>query len=177
VSGRDHMTRGMLVGALAALLVSAACTGAVASNPAGTPVARTDGRPAVPCGPTEVLVLHHHAHLTVVVRGVIRDVPALVGIKAGSICWLHTHDATGVIHIEAGDSRPLTLGDFFALWGTSLGPRDLAGQTAGAAEEVRAAVNGLAASGDPRAIVLNDMDEIVLQLGPPYATVPPYFRK
>lgn len=170
------MTGRMIGGALAALLLSAACTGAATSNGAGTAVARTDGRPAVPCGPSEVLVLHHHAHVTVVVRGVIRDVPASVGIKAGSICWLHTHDASGVIHIEAGDSRALTLGDFFALWGMSLGPMVLAGQTAGAGEEVRATVNGLVAS-DPRAIVLNDMDEIVVQLGPPYATVPPYFRK
>jgi hypothetical protein len=171
------MTGRMIVAALAVLLSSAACSGAATSNATGTPAARTDGRPAVPCGPTEVLVLHHHAHLAVVVRGVVRDVPALVGIKAGSICWLHTHDASGVIHIEAGDSRPLTLGDFFALWGMSLGPTSLAGQTAGAGEEVWATVNGLAVSGDPQAIVLNDMDEIVVQLGPPYTTVPPYFHK
>lgn len=170
---RPCLTGRMIVVSLAALLASAACTGVAPSNTA----AGTAGQTTVPCGPTEVLVVHHHSHLTVVVRGAVREVPALIGITTSSICWLHTHDATGVIHIEAGDSRPLTLGDFFAVWGTSLSPTSLAGATAGAGEEVRVTVNGIDIAGDPRGIVLNNLDDIVVQLGPPYATVPPYFHK
>lgn len=164
--------------ALALLLLGASCTGA--ATPSATVVPATASRPAaaaVPCGPSEVLVFHHHTHLTVVIRGVVHDVPALIGINSRSICWLHTHDATGVIHIESGDSRTFTLGDFFSLWGMSLGPTTLIGQTAGPGEAVQATVNGTVVSGDPRAIVLNDLDDIVVQLGPPYGVIPPYFHK
>jgi len=164
--------------ALAVLVLGASCVGA--ATPSATVVPASASRPAagaVPCGPTEVLVLHHHTHLTLVIRGVVHDVPALIGINSRSICWLHTHDATGVIHIEAADARPLTLGDFFSLWGMSLGPTTLIGQSAGPGEAVQATVNSIAVSGDSRAIVLNDMDDIVVQLGPPYGAIPPYFHK
>ena len=83
----------------------------------GQPAAPT-ASPAsnVPCGPSEVFTRHDHAHLTILIRGQIKTVPAFVGITATSICWLHTHDTSGIIHIEAGDNRTLTLGDFFAVW-------------------------------------------------------------
>lgn len=163
---------------LAVLLLGASCNGAAA--PSATVIPVSTSRPAtgaVPCGPTEVLVFHHHAHLTVVIRGVVHDVPALIGINSRSICWLHTHDATGVIHIESGDNRTFTLGDFFSLWGMSLGPATLIGQAAGPGEAVQATVNGTVVSGDPRTIVLDDLDDIVVQLGPPYGAIPPYFHK
>jgi hypothetical protein len=162
---------------LAVLLLGASCTGAATPSATFVPASVSPPAGAVPCGPTEVLVLHHHTHLTLVIRGVVHDVPALIGINSRSICWLHTHDATGVIHIEAADARPLTLGDFFSLWGMSLGPTTLIGQTAGPGEAIQATVNGTAVSGDPRAIVLNNLDDIVVQLGPPYAAIPPYFHK
>src|SRR5207237_791999 len=82
------------------------CTGPPTPSPASN----------VPCGPSEVFIRHEHAHLTILIRGQIKTVPAFVGITATSICWLHTHDTSGIIHIEAGDNRALTLGDFFAVW-------------------------------------------------------------
>src|SRR5438874_9761587 len=87
---------------LATLLVS--CGGSASPNPRPTAVSQ------VPCGPSEVFTRHEHAHLTIVVRGQLRVVPAFVGITQTSICWLHTHDTSGIIHIEAGDDRQLTLG-------------------------------------------------------------------
>jgi hypothetical protein len=166
---------GRLSTLVAALVLVASCTGAAA--PAIVPASPSPAAGAVPCGPTEVLVLHHHDHLTLVIRGAVHEVPALIGINSRSICWLHTHDATGVIHVEAADARPLTLGDFFALWGMSLGSDTLLGQTAGPGEAVQTTVNGAAVGGDPRAIVLNNLDDIVVQLGPPYVAVPSYFHK
>lgn len=144
----------------------AGCTPTVTSTP--TP------RANVPCGPSEVLTRHEHAHLTMVVRGQLRPVPAFIGITATQICWLHTHDATGIIHIEAGDSRTFTVGDFFAVWGQPLGQTVIDGDRAGSGESVQATVNQQTYAGSPETIVLKDHEDIVLQLGPPFLQIAPY---
>ena len=43
---------------------------------------------------------------------------------------IHTHDATGVIHLHAnaGANRPLTLGQVFDVWGQPLTRDNVAGQ-------------------------------------------------
>ena len=63
-----------LVTAIAFALVIASCGQSAAPTPA----------PAgnVPCGPSEVLTRHEHAHLTILIRGQIKTVPAFIGITA-----------------------------------------------------------------------------------------------
>jgi hypothetical protein len=119
------------VGAIVLAIVIASCGRTAAPSP--TPPSAAN----VPCGPSEVFERHAHAHLTIVVRGQLRPVPANIGITATQICWVHTHDASGVIHIEAGDSRPLTLGDFFAVWRQPVSQTVLDGEARGAARRSR----------------------------------------
>ena len=128
----------------------------------------------VPCGPGEVLIRHEHAHLTILIRGQIKTVPAFVGISATQICWLHTHDTSGIIHVEAGDSRTFTLADFFAVWRQNLSPTAIDGDRAGSGESVQATVNQQPYAGAPETIVLKDHEDIVLQLGPPFLQIAPY---
>ena len=128
----------------------------------------------VPCGPSEVFIRHEHAHLAILIRGQIKTVPAFVGITATSICWLHTHDTSGIIHIEAGDARTLTLADFFAVWGQALSQTVIDGDRAGGGESVQATVAQQPYTGAPGTIVLKDHEDIVLQLGPPFLTLQPY---
>ena len=44
------------------------------------------------------------------------------GFVEGGRClyWLHTHDSTGVVHIESPVQRGYTLGQFFDVWGRPL---------------------------------------------------------
>ena len=128
----------------------------------------------VPCGPSEVLIRHEHAHLTIFVRGQMKTVPAFVGITATQICWLHTHDTSGIIHVEAGDNRAFTLADFFAVWHQPLGQTVIDGDRAGNGESVEATVNQQPYTGAPETIVLKDHADIVLQLGPPFLQIAPY---
>ena len=128
----------------------------------------------VPCGPSEVFIRHEHAHLTIVIRGQLRPVPAFIGITATQICWLHTHDTSGIIHIEAGDTRTLTLGDFFAVWRQPLRGTVLDGERAGNGEAIQATVNQQPYAGSPETIVLSEHEDIVLELGPPFLQIPPY---
>jgi len=128
----------------------------------------------VPCGPGEVLTRHEHAHLTILIRGQIKTLPAFIGITATQICWLHTHDTSGIIHIEAGDARVLTLGDLFAVSRQPLSQTTIGGDRVGNGESIQATLNQQPYTGAPETIVLRDHEDIVLQLGPPFLTLQPY---
>jgi hypothetical protein len=151
-------------------LVLATVMGACSPNVTPTPPPAAN----VPCGPSEVFVRHEHAHLTIVLRGQLRPVPANIGISATQICWLHTHDTSGIIHIEAGDARTLTLGDFFGVWRQLLGRTVLDGERAGNGETIQTTMNQQTYAGSPETIVLSEHEDIVLQLGPPFVQVAPY---
>ena len=141
----------------------------------GQPAAPTPSPASnVPCGPSEVFTRHDHAHLTILIRGQIKTVPAFVGITATSICWLHTHDTSGIIHVEAGDNRTLTLGDFFAVWRQPLSQTVIDGERAGNGGSVQTTVDQQTYAGAPETIVLRNHEDIVLQLGPPFLTIAPY---
>jgi hypothetical protein len=61
-------------------------------------------------------------HLDVRVNGQPVEVPAYIGVDParGSLSPLHTHDTSGVIHIESPIKRQFTLGVLFSEWGVSL---------------------------------------------------------
>jgi hypothetical protein len=118
----------------------------------------------IKCQVNEQLLFHIHAHLTIFVNGVPRQIPADVGIPAGRcLYWLHTHYPDGIIHIESPTHRVYTLGDFFDEWGQPLGPNQL-GPYAG---HVVALYNGKVYVGNPRDIPLNAHAQIQLELGRP----------
>src|SRR5439155_12528799 len=70
---------------------------------------------AVECNAGEQLSTHYHSHLDIIQDGVQRSLPANIGITDTCLYWLHTHDSSGIIHIEAPADRKnhtFTLGDF-----------------------------------------------------------------
>lgn len=71
----------------------------------------------VQCEPSEGTVFHIHAHLDVMVDGKSVTVPAGIGIKPNEcLYWLHTHNTSGVIHIESPQQMTFTLGQFIQVW-------------------------------------------------------------
>src|SRR5262249_13598919 len=112
-------------------------------------------------------VEHIHAHLDVRVDGQPVDVPAMIGIDRSGrgISPVHTHDSTGVIHIESPVKRTFTLGEFFTEWDLSLSTDRIGGLRAGDGKTLRTFVNGNLVTGDPAALPLNAHDEIVLIYG------------
>jgi hypothetical protein len=152
---------------------------AAAPIPLLAPVAAADGRPVdgISSSAEEQLAFHIHAHLQVYVDGQQRAIPAGVGIVpplrvqatadgpfvdgGAGIYWLHTHDASGVIHIESPVQRRFTLGELFDIWGQPLGPQ----QVGPARGPVTVLVNGAVVGGDPRGLVLNAHDAVQLDVG------------
>jgi len=72
------------------------------------------------CQSNEQLAFHIHAHLTMYINGQAVPLPAQVGIAKDQSClyWLHTHDTSGVIHLEAPANHSFVLGNFLNEWST-----------------------------------------------------------
>jgi hypothetical protein len=128
------------------------------------------------------LALHIHSHLAIFDNGRQLQVPALIGASLmpppGCLYWIHTHDASGLIHIESPVLHPpgggdFTLGMFFDIWGQPLSTTDVAGKRG----RVTAYVNGMQWFADPRSIPLAAHQQITLEVGktvlPPNYTFPP----
>jgi hypothetical protein len=128
----------------------------------------------------EMLNTHIHAHLTIVHNGQQIAVPRGVGIlppftisngfvgSGKGFYWLHTHDATGILHVESPDNRVYTLGNFFDIWGQPLTESNVAGLKG----PTRVYVNGRMQFGKARDLPLRAHDQIALVIGRP-AMPPP----
>lgn len=66
------------------------------------------------------LSLHIHPHLGIIVDGEAREIPTNIGVTTQCLRPMHTHDGSGVIHIESPRIRDFTLGQFFGVWGQDL---------------------------------------------------------
>lgn len=133
----------------------------------------------VGCGEMEYSTLHVHTHLAIFFNGKQMQVPQYLGfapnLAGGCLYWIHTHDASGIIHIEAPDisppqGGPYTLGMLFDIWGEPLEPSNVAGLVG----PVTAYVNGTKYDGDLRAIPLRAHQQIVLEVGTPLVPPPNY---
>ena len=132
----------------------------------------------------EQLAYHIHAHLAIYINGAQKTVPYGIGIEqpwstsadgdsefvssGAAFYYLHTHDDTGVIHIESPNSTIYTLGQFFAEWNQKLSATQIGPYTG----TVIAYVNGSKVTGDPASIKLNSHNVIQLDLGKDVAFQP-----
>lgn len=125
---------------------------------------RAIGLPALTA---EGQVVHIHQHLDLFVDGKAVQVPANLGIDASGafISPLHTHDTSGVMHVESPTASSFSLGQFFAVWGVRLSPTCIGGDCTGAGKQLRAWVNGSPVKADPTRIVLAEHEEIALAYG------------
>jgi len=115
------------VSVIVALLITAAVSLYLVAQTRAKPQNQTEpgAHPAytpiddIACNQMEQAVFHIHAHLSFSLDGQAVAIPQGIGIAPDSSCfyWLHTHDASGVIHIEAPANRTFTLGNFLDIWG------------------------------------------------------------
>ena len=78
---------------------------------------------------------HLHVQLAIILPDGIRaDVPADIGVRSSCMYWLHTHDTTGKLHVEAPDETSATLADFLEIWRRTTNPTIPDAVAAGLAE-------------------------------------------
>ncbi len=114
------------VAAAVVLVVGVIITYAVYTNSQSQSQTRQIVNPSYPpvdnvyCDTQEQNAFHIHAHLTMYINGQALPLPAQIGIAKDQSClyWLHTHDTTGVIHIEAPANHAFTFGNFLDEWST-----------------------------------------------------------
>jgi hypothetical protein len=110
---------------------------------------------------------HNHALLHVYANGLLVPVPAGIGYdpKRHIVSGIHTHDQTGVIHMEADKPFKTTLGDVFMEWGVAFGKDQLGGLKPKGADKVWVYVNGKPLTTDPVSYVIKKDDNIVVAYG------------
>ena len=145
-----------------------AVTSAFPTRPPATPTPTLD----IPCEATERLTYHVHVRLTIVVNNQRIPVPPNTGIRNTCLFWLHTHDESGVVHVEAPSKRAFVLGQFFQVWGQPLSQTALLNNRTDAQHEIKAFVSGKSFTGDPATIPLDDLSDIVVMYGPPFPATP-----
>lgn len=62
------------------------------------------------------LSMHIHPHLKIIVDGAERPIPSNVGVSGDCLRPMHTHDGSGLIHIESYRVRDFTIANFFTIW-------------------------------------------------------------
>lgn len=111
---------------------------------------------------------HFHPHLDIRVDGRAVPVAADIGVSpaTGTMSELHTHDASGIVHIEsAAKADRYVLGQLFAEWNVRLDRTHLGGLTATGDRTLVAFVDGKRFNGDPARIELKPHRQIALLFG------------
>src|SRR4051812_3384870 len=80
------------------------------SNALSTTTTPIDG---IRCESLEGSAFHIHAKLDIFINGQNYTLPASIGITDDCLYWMHTHDESGIIHIESPIQKTFTLGQFF----------------------------------------------------------------
>jgi hypothetical protein len=130
----------------------------------------------IPCA-TPVETYHIHSHLSIIVNGQAQAIAANVGIvdTAALDChyYIHTHDRSGKLHVEAPAAGTFTLGQLFGIWGQPLSTTNVAGIT-GMPQTIYITENGTVTqfTGDPATIELQSHRHIAIVLGTPITQVP-----
>jgi hypothetical protein len=109
-------------------------------------------------------------------------IPQLIGVVGddavfSTTCFypLHTHDFNGSLHVEPSNNDPVTLGQFFNIWGQPLSRTNVAGQlNTPVVVYVRDAGNLRIHQGDPAKIELKSNRSIVIQMGSPLNEIPAF---
>jgi hypothetical protein len=116
-------------------------------------------------------VLHVHQHLDLYVNGKHVSVPAGIGITLDrtAITQVHTHDTSGVIHVESPTRRSFTLGEFFGEWGVWVSANRVGDEHG----KVNWWLNGKKQTGNPANLDLKAHQVIVIAIG----KRPPTIRK
>jgi hypothetical protein len=169
---------------LAGLLLAAGCGSSAPAAPAGLTISGPGLQTSRPPWPPEYEHLsqrlreaglppggseafHHHALLHIYNNGILVPLAANIGLEPAKHLEspLHTHDHTGIIHMEAAHPFKFTLGDFFMVWGVKFGPEQLGALKGYGGNHLHFYLNGRPLA-NPAAHVLANNDSIVIGYGP-----------
>ena len=160
VAKNQSLKRGVKIAAII-LVVSGGLGGVIWYFVAHPPQPRTNREVALTCTTDMATKFHIHPHLEIVVNGRREEILANIGIKLTCMNALHTHDTSGVIHVESPEHRDFTLSDFFAVWNKPFNKDQILDYKADSRHAIRETVNGKDVL-DYENTVLRDKDQIII---------------
>jgi hypothetical protein len=120
-------------------------------------------------------ISHTHSWLHIYNEGKKVPVPANIGIDpaTSTISPLHTHDTTGIIHMEADRDFDFTLGQLMAIWGVEFSKDQIGSLKASGENKLQVYLDGKVVS-DPVNVVMPEKGNFVIGYGKPgtYPTDP-----
>jgi hypothetical protein len=111
---------------------------------------------------------HVHDKFYVYINGKESPIPANFGIdpQGRFLAPIHTHDDTGIIHLESQSPYPFTIGQVFDIWGVRFTGNQIGGYTAGNGNVLQVYVNGKQVT-DPVNYKLKAHDIVIVGYGKP----------
>jgi hypothetical protein len=169
----------VVIGVIAAIAIGIGIVVATSKVPLqASAVPTIDG---IQCNPSEKFVLHNHVHIDTFINGQRYTVPSQIGIiPERCIYWLHTHDDSGIIHIESPVVKNYTLGQFFDIWDKKFNNSQIFDNVANGKNNnnnnnntLSVYVNGQKVSNGAnyRDIKLNEHDQIAIVYGKPPTSI------
>jgi hypothetical protein len=120
------------------------------------------GSTRIECSPVESLDTHYHVALRIHQAGGVDVLPAYTGIGTTCLYWIHVHDNSGIVHIEAPaayQDHVFVLADVFGVAGERLDASHL-GSTSYPGGGVAVYVDGKRWAHAPGALPLVDLETI-----------------
>ncbi|MBI3459185.1 hypothetical protein HY061_02920 [Candidatus Azambacteria bacterium] len=121
----------------------------------------TNREVALRCTTDMATKFHIHPNLEIIANGQKQEISANIGIIFNCMNPLHTHDRSGLIHIESPEKRDFTLSDFFAVWGKTYNKNQILDYRVDANHIIRQTVNGQEVV-DFENTILYDKDQIII---------------
>ena len=170
INRNKKINKFIIVGVVVAIALIVGVAVATIKMPANA-IVPIDG---IQCNNMEQSVFHIHAHLNIFINGQNYTVPAQIGITSTCLYWLHTHDETGIIHIESPIHQNYTLGQFFDIWKKNFSNTQIFNNTVSGANPLNVYVNGTKAPNGTnfKDIVLHAHDVITVVYGKPPSAIP-----
>ena len=165
--GSKNRNKLITIGVVAAIVAGVAYFLHESDNTVDANYAAIDG---IPCETQEYTTFHIHAHLDVFVNGQHITVPQYIGIMDNTcLYWLHTHDSSGIMHIESPQQTDFSVAQFIDIWEkTSTG--------APPSGEPIIFVNGQEVSTNMAGTILHAHDEIAIVYGATPPNIPSFYQ-
>ncbi len=113
---------------------------------------------------SEGTAMHIHQHLDIVINGKPVSIPADIGVASGFISAIHTHDGSGILHIESPVKKDFTLSQFFKEWNVDFDDSRIGSFAVDQNHKLIMAVNGVPIT-NTQNYVLKAHDEIEIWYG------------
>lgn len=122
---------------------------------------RSNREVALLCTSDMATQFHIHPNLQIVINGQKQEIMANIGISLSCMNALHTHDSSGIIHVESPEKRDFTLSDFFAVWNKTYNKDQILDYKVDNKHVIRETINGQEVE-EYENTVLRDKNQIII---------------